>query len=129
MVNRLDSRDGCPTGWGGQTLFSMSISEIIIFLAFFIEIYYSQTPITLGEIEVNYFRMVKSSRHKLVFLLFAIAFLTFISWHSPTTLSAEDSSCVSCHTDAKKLIEITRAIEAAKLKAGHQPVVESEGEG
>ena len=25
MVNRLDSRDGCPTGWEGQSLFSMSI--------------------------------------------------------------------------------------------------------
>ena len=28
MVIRLDSRDGCPTGWGEQTLFSMSILGI-----------------------------------------------------------------------------------------------------
>lgn len=78
---------------------------------------------------MNYLSIAKNNGCRVGFFLFLIAFLTFISWYYPAALNAEDNSCVSCHTDAKKLIEITRAIEAAKLKAGHQPAVESEGEG
>jgi len=78
---------------------------------------------------MSYLSIAKNNGCRLGFFLFLIASLTFISWYSPTALNAEDSSCVSCHTDAKKLIEITRAIEAAKLAAGHEPAVESEGEG
>ena len=57
-----------------------------------------------------------------------IASLTFISWYFPMALNAEESSCVSCHTNAKKLIEITRAIEASKPEAEVKST-ESKGEG
>jgi len=41
-------------------------------------------------------------------------------------ISAEESTCIACHTDAKKLIQITREIEAGKEKF---VVTESTGEG
>lgn len=77
---------------------------------------------------MSYFRIAKSSRHKPVFLLFLIASFMVFFWYFPTALNAEESSCVSCHTSAKKLIEITRAIEASKPEAACEPI-EPKGEG
>jgi len=60
-------------------------------------------------------------------LLTFIAIFTFVSWNFPVFLHAEESSCVSCHTSMKKLLEITRTIEASKPKV--EKPAESKGEG
>jgi len=60
-------------------------------------------------------------------LLTSIAIFTFVLWNSPIVISAEESSCVSCHTSMKKLLKITRAIEASKPEV--EKPVESKGEG
>ena len=67
------------------------------------------------------------ARNGFNFLLIFIVLFTFALWNSPTVVSAEESSCVSCHTSMKKLLEITRAIEASKPKV--EKSTESEGEG
>lgn len=61
--------------------------------------------------------------------LLTISFIILILglYNSATFVSAEESGCVSCHTSIKKLLEITRDIEAAKPKI--EEPVESEGEG
>jgi len=61
------------------------------------------------------------------FLLTFVAIFTFVLWNSPTVISAEESSCVSCHTSTKKLLEVIRAIEASKPKV--EKPAESKGEG
>ena len=48
--------------------------------------------------------------------LFLISTLTLLFWSFPTALSAQESSCVSCHTSAEKLIETIRAIETSKAE-------------
>ena len=60
-------------------------------------------------------------------LLIFIVLFTIALWNPPTVISAEESSCVSCHTSTKKLLEITRAIEASKPKV--EKPAESKGEG
>ncbi len=45
----------------------------------------------------------------------------------PFALYAQESSCVECHTSMKKLIEITRAIEAAKPKVKKSEETKGEG--
>ena len=60
-------------------------------------------------------------------LLAFIAIFTFVSWNFPVFLHAEESSCVSCHTNLKKLLKITRTIEASKPKV--EKPAESKGEG
>jgi nitrate/TMAO reductase-like tetraheme cytochrome c subunit len=67
----------------------------------------------------------KDYRFKL--LVAFIAIFTFVSWHSPIFLHAEESSCVSCHTNLKKLLKITSDIEASKPKV--EKPAESKGEG
>jgi len=59
--------------------------------------------------------------------LMVVAVFVFVLSHSAMVVGAEESSCVSCHTSFKKLLEITRDIEAAK-PAEEEPA-ESEGEG
>ena len=61
-----------------------------------------------------------------LFLTF-ITIFTFLSWNFPVFLHAKESSCVSCHTSIKKLLEVTRAIEASKPKV--EKPTESKGEG
>ena len=78
---------------------------------------------------MNYFRIAKSGSCKPVFFLFLITSFTFFSWYFPVALNAEESSCVSCHTDANKLIELTDAIEASKIEAGCNPLELNKGEG
>ena len=67
------------------------------------------------------------ARSSFRFLLTFVAIFTFILWNSPTVISAEESSCVSCHTSTKKLLEVIRAIEASKPKV--EKPAESKGEG
>ena len=67
------------------------------------------------------------THHSFKLLLTFIAIFTFVSWNFPVFLYAEESSCVSCHTSMKKLLEITRAIEASKPKV--EKPTESKGEG
>jgi len=67
------------------------------------------------------------THHSFKLLLILIAIFTFLSWNFPAFLHAEESSCVSCHTSMKKLLEITRAIEASKPKV--EKPTESKGEG
>ncbi|MEA3471100.1 MAG: hypothetical protein U9R24_05245 [Thermodesulfobacteriota bacterium] len=66
-------------------------------------------------------------RSNLRLLVIFAAVFTIFSWNSPLFLHAEESSCASCHTSMKKLIKITRAMEAAKPEA--EKSTESEGEG
>ncbi|MDO9527853.1 MAG: hypothetical protein Q7J27_01705 [Syntrophales bacterium] len=71
---------------------------------------------------MSYFRIAASSRHKPAFFLFLIVSFIFFSWYFPMALNAEESSCVSCHTDEKKLIEIIGSIEASKPEAVCEPI-------
>ncbi len=61
--------------------------------------------------------------------LLTISFIILILglYNSATFVSAEESGCVSCHTSLKKLLKVTRDIEAAKPEV--EEAVESEGEG
>ncbi len=59
--------------------------------------------------------------------LIVVAVFVFILSHSAMVVGAEESSCVSCHTSFKKLLKVTRDIEAAN-PADEEPA-ESEGEG
>jgi len=61
-----------------------------------------------------------------LFVMFVAIFI-FVLSNSATFVSAEESSCVSCHTNLKKLVEITRDIEASKPKV--EKPTESKGEG
>lgn len=61
---------------------------------------------------MNFFRIAKSSGRKPAFFLFLITSFIFFSWYFPSAINAEESSCVSCHTDANKLIELTKDIKA-----------------
>jgi len=67
------------------------------------------------------------ARNSFNLLLAFIVIFTFVSWNFPVFLHAEESSCVSCHTSMKKLLKITRAIEASKPKV--EKPAESKGEG
>ncbi|MBA7568748.1 hypothetical protein ES708_10482 [subsurface metagenome] len=60
-------------------------------------------------------------------LVMFVAVFIFALSNTATLVSAEESSCVSCHTSMKKLLEITRAIEASKPKV--EKPTESKGEG
>jgi len=59
-------------------------------------------------------------------VIFGAVFI-FILSYSATVVSAEESGCVSCHTSMKKLLQITRDIEASKPKV--EKPTESKGEG
>ena len=61
-----------------------------------------------------------------LFVMF-IAVFVFVLSNSVTFVSAEESGCVSCHTNLKKLLEITKTIEASKPKV--EKPAESKGEG
>jgi len=61
-----------------------------------------------------------------LFVMFVAVFI-FVLFNSATFVSAEESSCVSCHTNLKKLLKITSAIEASKPKV--EKPAESKGEG
>ena len=61
-----------------------------------------------------------------LFVMF-VAVFTFVLSNSATFVSAEESGCVSCHTSMKKLLKITRDIEASKPKV--EEPAESKGEG
>jgi len=56
-----------------------------------------------------------------------IAIITFISFNFPVMLNAQESSCVTCHTSTKKLLDVLRALEASKPKV--EKSAESAGEG
>ena len=56
-----------------------------------------------------------------------IAVFVLVLSNSATVVSAEESGCVSCHTNLKKLFKITSDIEASK-PAVEEPA-ESKGEG
>ena len=60
-------------------------------------------------------------------LLVFLSFSFFISFPHVLYSSSSQDQCISCHTSAKKLIEITRKIEAARPKV--EKSLESEGEG
>lgn len=66
----------------------------------------------------------RSIRFMLLMLLFFGFFIAFP--HALYSSSSQDQ-CISCHTSAKKLIEITRKIEASRPKV--EKSIESEGEG
>ncbi len=70
---------------------------------------------------------ISGARNSFKLLLAFIAIFTLVSWNSPVFLHAEESSCVSCHTSMKKLLEITRDIEASNPKV--EKPAESKGEG
>jgi len=61
-----------------------------------------------------------------LFVMFVAIFI-FVLSNSATFASAEESGCVSCHTNLKKLLKITSAIEASKPEA--EEPAESKGEG
>ena len=67
------------------------------------------------------------ARNSFKLLLTFIAVFAFVLWSSSAVISAEESSCVSCHTSMKKLLEITKTIEASKPKV--EKPAESKGEG
>jgi len=50
-----------------------------------------------------------------------------VSLYFPVTVYAQESGCVECHTSMKKLIDITRAIEAAKPKVKKSKETAGEG--
>lgn len=56
-----------------------------------------------------------------------VAVFVFVLSNSATFASAEESGCVSCHTNLKKLFKITSAIEASNPK--EEKPAESKGEG
>jgi hypothetical protein len=60
-------------------------------------------------------------------LVIIVAALTILVWIAPISSYAEESSCISCHTSLKKLIQEIRVIEASKPKV--ETSTESEGEG
>ena len=60
------------------------------------------------------------------FVIFFAVFIFIVSY-SATVVSAEESGCVSCHTSMKKILQITRDIEASKPKV--EKPTESKGEG
>jgi hypothetical protein len=61
------------------------------------------------------------------FLVIIVASFSLFSMSSPNSSYADESSCISCHTSMKKLIETIRVIEASKPKV--EASTESEGEG
>jgi len=61
-----------------------------------------------------------------LFVIFVAVFI-FVLVNAATFVSAEESGCVSCHTNLKKLLKITSAIEASKPKV--EKPAESKGEG
>lgn len=61
-----------------------------------------------------------------LFVIFVAVFV-FVLSNSAMFASAEESGCVSCHTSLKKLLQITRDIEASKPKV--EKSAESKGEG
>jgi len=63
----------------------------------------------------------------LKFLIVFIAIGIFIFLSCPAILHAQDSSCVSCHTSLKKILEELRSLEASKPKV--KKSAESSGEG
>ena len=66
--------------------------------------------------------LLRIFQYSIRFLLLFFIALPYASCASP-----QQDQCISCHTSAKKLIEITREIEASKPKVEEK--VESEGEG
>ena len=68
-------------------------------------------------------------RHSLVFPA-AVLFATFMFFLLPliSPLHSQDQNqCVTCHTSARKLIEITRAIEKAHPKPAKSELTKGEG--
>jgi hypothetical protein len=63
----------------------------------------------------------------LKFLIVFTATVTFLFFICPAVLYAEESSCVSCHTSIKKILEELRSLEASKPKV--EKSTESSGEG
>ncbi|MBN2846078.1 MAG: hypothetical protein JXQ25_08865 [Deltaproteobacteria bacterium] len=61
------------------------------------------------------------------FLVIIVAAFFILSLSLPLLSYAEESSCISCHTSLKKLIQEIRVIEASKPKV--EASTESEGEG
>ena len=61
-----------------------------------------------------------------LFVMFIAVFVLVLS-NSATFVSAEESGCVSCHTNLKKLFKITSDIEASKPEV--EEPAESKGEG
>lgn len=61
------------------------------------------------------------------FLVIIVAVFSMFLLSSPLSSYAEESSCISCHTSMKKLIQEIRVIEASKPKV--EASTESEGEG
>ena len=60
-------------------------------------------------------------------VVFIIVSGYFLLWGSTTSVQSQDeSTCISCHTSVKELVNITREIAA---KAPPQKSTESEGEG
>ena len=56
-----------------------------------------------------------------------VTFFFFVLSHAATVVTAEESGCVSCHTSMKKLLDVTRDIEASKPNV--EKPAESKGEG
>ena len=56
-----------------------------------------------------------------------LLFVLFVFPSSNPLHSQDQSQCVACHTSARKLIEITRAIEKAHPKPGKSKLTKGEG--
>ncbi len=76
-----------------------------------------------NDMEMNRIDTQKIVRH----LVIIISALFILSLSLPLLSYAEESSCISCHTSMKKLIQEIRVIEASKPKV--EASTESEGEG
>lgn len=70
---------------------------------------------------------ISRSGKGLKLLIVFLAIVTFVSFNCPAALHAKESSCVSCHTSIKKILEELRALEASKPKV--KKSAESAGEG
>ena len=67
--------------------------------------------------------MKSASRLLVVF----VAVFIFVLSNSVALVSAEESGCVSCHTNLKQLFKLTAEIEASKPEV--EEPAESKGEG
>lgn len=60
-------------------------------------------------------------------LVGCIVVFIFLLGPAAASVSANESSCASCHTSIKQLLEVLREIEASKPEV--EETTESEGEG
>jgi len=71
--------------------------------------------------------MAYRRKYRLALLVVLLAFFPLLVVSFPGVLHAKESSCISCHTSAGKLIKITREIAASRPKV--EKSAETAGEG